>query len=101
MREPEETITLRRDTLKQALLEMAKEEVRATYLLSNLLDRLNALSNDVTRALDDAARPQAQTAIGELLLPAEDWAKLVSESQVAVWEAEFEAHYFAGEREID
>ena len=93
-----ETITLSREAVKQVLLEMQKQEVRITWLLSRYLDRIQKLTKDMEQTLYETAHPPYQDALMMALMPDSEWATLIDQNQIAVWEAEFETHYTALEQ---
>ena len=93
MQPDDDQIIISRKVLKNALLEMEKQEVRVSWLFTHYFEHLQRLAESIEMILCDYKHQAAQRALIEALMPSGDWALVMTEEQIAAWEAEFEVRY--------
>lgn len=90
-----EKITVEKQALIQAVLELERqEEIKASILLE-CVSQLKAATARVEQTLMEDRSAQAKTVLLNLFGSDSDWRLILTEDQIEAWKAEFATHFKA------
>lgn len=84
-------LVVNREALIQAALDMEKQETLLSLMLLHCVDQLEDLRRTLNRVIEDSETIRARGAFLNLFMSNEEWGRIISDEQLARWQAEFNA----------
>ena len=95
MNEKTENITLEKQSLVQAVLELERQTELKNLILLECLSQMRGILERVETTLMEDRTDEAKTALFNLFVSDTGWKLILTDEQIAAWKAEFATHFTA------